>query len=119
MNRPGLREMIQTIESGKASAVLIKDMSRLGRNYIEVGRLTEEFFPEHDIRLISVSDGIDTSEGENEFAPFINIMSEWYASDISKKRRVSNKVKGNSGEPLSQPPYGYADVIIGTNPRKP
>lgn len=84
-----------------------EDMSRLGRNYIEVGRLMEEFFPAHDIRLVAISDGIDTSEGESEFAPIKNMFNEWYARDISKKRRISNKIKGNSGEPMGQPPYGY------------
>lgn len=65
MNRPGFVEMMQQLEQGKASAVFVKDLSRLGRNYIEVGRLTEEFFPDHDIRLVAVSDNIDTAEGEN------------------------------------------------------
>ena len=83
------------------------DLSRLGRNYIEVGRLTEEFFPNHDIRLVAVSDNIDTDEGENELAPIRNLFNEWYARDISKKRRISNKIKGNAGEPMGQPPYGY------------
>ena len=78
----------------------MKDLSRLGRNYIEVGRLTEEFFPEHDIRLVAVSDNIDTAEGENELAPIRNLFNEWYARDISKKRRISNKIKGNAGEPM-------------------
>lgn len=107
MNRPGFNSMIAELEKGHASAVYVKDMSRLGRNYIEVGRLMEEFFPSHDIRLIAISDGIDTSEGENEFAPIKNMFNEWYARDISKKRRISNKIKGNSGEPMGQPPYGY------------
>ena len=84
-----------------------EDLSRLGRNYIEVGRLTEEFFPNHDIRLVAVSDNIDTAEGENELAPIRNLFNEWYARDISKKRRISNKIKGNAGEPMGQPPYGY------------
>nr|WP_242994745.1 recombinase family protein [Butyricicoccus sp. OM06-6AC] len=84
-----------------------EDLSRLGRNYIEVGRLTEEFFPEHDIRLVAVSDNIDTAEGENELAPIRNLFNEWYARDISKKRRISNKIKGNAGEPMGPPPYGY------------
>ncbi len=107
MNRPGFNAMMAELEKGHASAVFVKDMSRLGRNYIEVGRLMEEFFPAHDIRLIAISDGIDTSEGENEFAPIKNMFNEWYARDISKKRRISNKIKGNSGEPMGQPPYGY------------
>ena len=107
MDRPGFVDMIQQLEQGKAAAVFVKDLSRLGRNYIEVGRLTEEFFPDHDIRLVAVSDNIDTAEGENELAPIRNLFNEWYARDISKKRRISNKIKGNAGEPMGQPPYGY------------
>ena len=107
MDRPGFVEMIQQLEQGRAAAVFVKDLSRLGRNYIEVGRLTEEFFPNHDIRLVAVSDNIDTDEGENELAPIRNLFNEWYARDISKKRRISNKIKGNAGEPMGQPPYGY------------
>ena len=107
MDRPGFVEMIRQLEQGKAAAVFVKDLSRLGRNYIEVGRLTEEFFPNHDIRLVAVSDNIDTAEGENELAPIRNLFNEWYARDISKKRRISNKIKGNAGEPMDQPPYGY------------
>ena len=107
MDRPGFVEMIRQLEQGKAAAVFVKDLSRLGRNYIEVGRLTEEFFPDHDIRLVAVSDDIDTAEGENELAPIRNLFNEWYARDISKKRRISNKIKGNAGEPMGQPPYGY------------
>lgn len=107
MNRPGFNEMMAELEKDHAAAVFVKDMSRLGRNYIEVGRLTEEFFPQHEIRLVAISDGIDTCEGENELAPIRNLFNEWYARDISKKRRISNKVRGNSGEPLGLPPYGY------------
>ena len=107
MNRPGFNDMMQQLEENRAAALLVKDLSRLGRNYIEVGRLMEEFFPEHNIRLVAVSDNIDTDEGENEMAPIRNLFNEWYARDISKKRRISNKIKGNAGEPLGQPPYGY------------
>lgn len=115
MERPGYKSMIEAIEDNKISAVFVKDLSRLGRNYIEVGRLTEEFFPEHDIRLVAVSDNIDTFEGENELAPIKNLFNEWYARDISKKRRISNKIKGNSGEPLGLPPYGYIRNPAGKN----
>ena len=107
MQRPAFIEMIKQLELGKASAVFVKDLSRLGRNYIEVGKLTEEFFPEHNIRFVAVSDNIDSFEGENELAPIKNLFNEWYARDISKKRRISNKIKGSSGEPLGPPPYGY------------
>lgn len=107
LDRPGFQNMIKAIEAGYISAVFVKDLSRLGRDYLKVGYYTEEFFPEHDVRLVAVSDGVDSDEGENEFTPFRNIMNEWYAKDISKKRRIVNKLKGNSGVPLSAPPYGY------------
>lgn len=107
MERDGYKDMIKAILDNKVSAVFVKDFSRLGRNYIEVGKLTEEFLPEHDIRLVAVSDNIDTEEGENELAPIKNLFNEWYARDISKKRRISNKIKGNAGEPMGMPPYGY------------
>ena len=114
MDRPGYKDMIAQLELGKASAVFVKDLSRLGRNYIEVGRLTEEFFPEHDIRLVAVSDAIDTDEGENELAPIRNLFNEWYSRDISKKRRISNKIRGNSGVPMGAPPYGYKKAPDGS-----
>ncbi|WP_418581178.1 DUF4368 domain-containing protein [Hominenteromicrobium sp.] len=107
MERPDLQRMLRAIERRQINLVITKDLSRLGRNYIEVGKLTEEFFPLHDIRLVAVSDGVDSDEGEDDFTPFKNIMNEYYAKDISKKRRIVNKMKGNAGVPLSPPPYGY------------
>ena len=74
MKRPGFQKMLTAIEAGYISAVFVKDLSRLGRNYIEVGKLTEEFFPLHDVRLVAVSDGVDSDEGEDDFTPFKNIM---------------------------------------------
>lgn len=111
MNRPGFREMIQEIEKGHGSAVFVKDLSRLGRNYIEVGKLTEEFFPEHNIRLVAVSDGIDTNEGENELAPIRNLFNEWYARDISKKRRLSNKIRGTSASRSASLPMAISRIL--------
>ena len=75
-DRPAFKEMMQDITDGKINCVIVKDLSRLGRNYIEVGKLTEEFFPLHDIRLVAVSDGVDSDEGEDDFTPFKNIMNE-------------------------------------------
>lgn len=75
MKRPGFQKMVTAIEAGYISAVFVKDLSRLGRNYIEVGKLTEEFFPLHDVRLVAVSDGVDSDEGEDDFTPFKNIMN--------------------------------------------
>ena len=107
MKRPGFQKMIAAIEAGYISGGVRERPLRLGRNYIEVGKLTEEFFPLHDVRLVAVSDGVDSDEGEDDFTPFKNIMNEYYAKDISKKRRIVNKMKGNAGIPLSPPPYGY------------
>ncbi len=76
MDRPGFNDMMEQLAAGKAAAVFVKDLSRLGRNYIEVGRLMDEFFPEHNIRLVAVSDGIDTAEGENELAPIRNLFND-------------------------------------------
>ena len=76
MKRPGFQEMITELEKGYIGAVFVKDLSRLGRNYIEVGRLTEDFFPEHDIRLVAVSDGVDSDEGENDLNPIRNLFNE-------------------------------------------
>lgn len=89
MKRPGFQKMLTAIEAGYISAVFVKDLSRLGRNYIEVGKLTEEFFPLHDIRLVAVSDGVDSDEGEDDFTPFKNIMNEYYHAE--KQDDITNQ----------------------------
>ena len=106
-NRPGFQELLDDIEMGYVTAVIVKDLSRLGRDYVSVGYYTDNYFPEHNIRFIAVNDMVDSDDGENEIAPFKNIMNEMYARDISRKIRSSNKIRGNLGEPLAQPPYGY------------
>lgn len=106
-NRPGFQQLIDDIEIGLVSAVMVKDLSRLGRDYVSVGNYTDSYFPEHNVRFIAVNDAIDSDEGENEIAPFKNILNEMYARDISKKIRSSHRLRGSMGEPLSQPPYGY------------
>lgn len=106
-NRPGFQQLIDDIEIGLVSAVMVKDLSRLGRDYVSVGNYTDIYFPEHNIRFIAVNDAIDSDEGESEIAPFKNILNEMYARDISKKIRSSHRLRGSMGEPLSQPPYGY------------
>lgn len=77
-NRPGFTEMIEAAEEGYIGSILVKDMSRLGRDYLQVGFYTDNFFPEHNIRFIAVNDGVDSAEGENEFAPFRNIMKSMH-----------------------------------------
>lgn len=106
-NRPGFQAMLEDIEMGYVTTVMVKDLSRLGRDYVSVGHYTDNFFPEHNIRFIAVNDLVDSNDGDNEIAPFKNIMNEMYARDISRKVRSSHRIRGNLGEPLSQPPYGY------------
>jgi len=106
-NRPAFQQMIADIESGKVGTVMVKDLSRLGREYLQVGYYTENYFPIKDVRFIAVNDGIDSHKGEDDMAAFRNVMNEMYAKDISKKIRSAQRIKGNSGKPLSQPPYGY------------
>ena len=106
-NRPGFQSMLDDIDMGYISTVMVKDLSRLGRDYVSVGYYTDQYFPERNIRFIAVNDGIDSDEGESEIAPFKNILNEMYARDISKKIRSSHRLRGNAGEPLAQPPYGY------------
>ncbi|MCH5170444.1 MAG: recombinase family protein [Oscillospiraceae bacterium] len=106
-NRPGFQQLLADIDLGYVTAVMVKDLSRLGRDYVSVGNYTDSYFPDRGIRFIAVNDSIDSEEGESEIAPFKNILNEMYARDISKKVRSSHRLRGNAGEPLSQPPYGY------------
>lgn len=115
-NRPGFKKMIENIELGYISTVIVKDLSRLGRRYDMVGYYTDTYFPDMDVRFIAVNDNIDSDEGENEIAPFKNVINEWYARDISRKVKSSYRIRGNSGEPLSLPPYGY--IKSPDNPKK-
>ena len=107
-NRAGFQSMISDVEAGKVKRVIVKDMSRLGRDYLQVGMYTEIFFPEHDVHFIAVNDGVDSNQEDNEFTPFRNIINEWYAKDTSKKIRAVKRSKGMAGEHIgSHPPYGY------------
>lgn len=107
-NRPGFQEMLLDIENGNVSMVVVKDMSRFGRNYLEVGMYTEIRFPEFDVRFVAVNDGVDSERDDNDFTPFRNIINEWYAKDTSKKIRAVFRAKGMSGKRLStHAPYGY------------
>ena len=106
-NRPGFQQMLEDMEMGYISTVIVKDSSRFGRNYLEVGQYTDYYFPEHNIRFIAINDCIDSDNGEDDFSAFRNVMNEMYAKDISRKVRSSHRLRGNAGEPLSPPPYGY------------
>ena len=107
-DRPGWNEMIGLSEAGKVKTVIVKDMSRMGRDYLKVGYYTESFFAERDIRYIAINDGVDSDKGENDFTPFRNLFNDFYARDTSKKIRAVMRSKGNAGEHLcTNPPYGY------------
>ena len=107
-DRPGWNEMIRLSETGKVKTVIVKDMSRMGRDYLKVGYYTESFFAERGIRYIAINDGVDSDKGDNEFTPFRNLFDDFYARDTSKKIRAVMRAKGNAGEHLcSNPPYGY------------
>lgn len=106
--RPDFKRMIADIEAGEVKRVIIKDMSRLGRDYLQVGMFTEVFFQEHDVHFIAISDGVDSQKGDNELTPFRNLFNEWYARDCSKKQRAVKRMKGMSGQRVAtQIPYGY------------
>lgn len=108
-NRPDFKRMMERVEAGLIKRVIVKDMSRFGRNYLEVGYYTEVIFPEYDVQFIAVNDNVDSEvQTDNDFTPFRNIMNEWYAKDISKKMKSAIKAKGNSGKHTNPlPPYGY------------
>ena len=114
--RPGFQKMIEDIDLGYISTVIVKDLSRLGRRYDMVGYYMDTYFPDGDVRFIAVNDNIDSDEGESEIAPFKNVLNEFYARDISKKCRSSYRIRGSTGEPLAPPPYGY--IKSPDNPKK-
>lgn len=106
-DRPNFNRMIAEIEAGNVATVIVKDMSRLGRDYLKVGYYTEIFFVERDVRYIAINDGVDSAKGDNDFTPFRNLFNDFYAKDTSKKVRAIKRAQGMAGEHLTKPPYGY------------
>ena len=108
-DRPSWSELVEKIENGEVGTLIVKDMSRLGRDYLRVGLYTDVLFPEKGVRFIAISNGVDSAnQQENDFTPFLNIINEWYCRDTSKKIRAVMKSKGEAGEHLcTNPPYGY------------
>ena len=106
-NRPGVQEGLSLVEQGLVGVWIVKDMSRFGRDYLQVGRYTEIVFPSYDVRFIAVNDGVDSERGDNDFTPFRNLFNDFYAKDTSKKVRSVMKPRGTSGKHLGKPPYGY------------
>ena len=108
--RPQFRRMVEDIERGKINLVITKDLSRLGRNYVQSGYYLEEFFPDHNVRYIALNDNFDSVDEDSfDFMPFKNIINEWYAKDVSKKIRFSLDGKAKNGEPRNTvfPIFGY------------
>lgn len=108
-DRPDWKRLIADIEAGKVGTVLVKDMSRIGRDYLQTGFYTEVMFRQHNVHFIAISNNVDSNDqSSNEFAPFLNIMNEWYLRDLSRKQKAAIRVKGESGKPTNNSPiYGY------------
>ena len=106
-DRPGFQAMLDDIEMGYVSTVIVKDLSRLGRDYVTVGQYTDIYFPDHNVPLIAVHALVDSDERQNQLPPRTHVMNEMHARDIGRKGRSAHRIRGTSGEPLSQPPYGY------------
>ena len=109
LNRPAFNSLLTEIEAGRVGTVIVKDMSRFGRNYLQVGFYTEMMFPKKNVRFIAVNNGVDSANpADNDFTPFLNIMNEWYAKDTSKKIKAVLKAKMRDGKRVSGAvPYGY------------
>ena len=107
-NRPAWNEIMSLIESGQVETLIVKDMSRLGRDYLQTGQLMEIVFPNYKVRFIAINDAVDTLYGDNDFAPFRNLFNDFYAKDCSKKIKAVKKAQAERGERVAtKPPYGY------------
>jgi len=107
--RPAWKQLIADIEAGKVAHVIVKDMSRAGRDYLQTGFYTEVFFRQHNVHFVAIANSVDSDDqNSNEFAPFLNIMNEWYLRDLSRKQKTAIRVKGESGKPTTNCAiYGY------------
>lgn len=105
--RENFKKMIELVELDKIKTVIVKDMARFGRNYLEVGNLRDIVFPKHNVRLIAVNEGVDTANGIDDFSPFRDVINEHYLKELSRKLRLSQRIKSNQGYAIGQPPLGY------------
>ena len=106
--RPDFKRMIADVEAGKVKRVIVKDLSRFGRDYLQVGMFTEVLFAQYDIHFIAIANNVDSQKGENDLTPFVNLFNEWYARDCSRKQRAVKRAKGISGKRIASiAPYGY------------
>ena len=112
-DRPDFQRLMAEVDAGRVGTIIVKDMSRLGRDYLKVGFYTEVTFPDADVRFIAINNGVDSANQQgSDFTPFINLFNEFYAKDTSKKIRAVFKAKGMSGRPLATiPPFGYKNLL--------
>lgn len=115
-DRPALKQMEDAIRAGMVCAVLVKDISRLGRDYLKIGYYLEQFFPRHNVRFIAVSGGIDSNTISTDFVPLYSVMDEWYARDISRKMRLMYQSRASTGAAIGSPVYGYTKSKGKTGP---
>ena len=108
-NRPAMQELLALVEAGRVKTIIVKDMSRFGRDYLQVGQYTEIVFPSYNVRFIAVNDGVDSDRGQDDFTPVRNLFNDFYARDTSKKVRAVLRAKGTSGQHMNRPPYGYLE----------
>ncbi len=108
-SRPAMQELLSLVEAGKVGTIIVKDMSRFGRDYLQVGQYTEIVFPSCNVRFIAINDGVDSEKGQDDFTPIRNVFNDFYARDTSRKVRAVIKAKGMSGKHLNQPMYGYRE----------
>lgn len=108
-DRPGWKRLMSDVEAGKVRTVIAKDMSRIGRNYLETGYYTEVYFRQYHVRFLALANGIDSADpNTSEFAPMLNIMNEWYLRDQARKASTAVRLKASSGKPITTvPPFGY------------
>ena len=110
-NRPAWQEVMRLVENDEVSTIIVKDMSRLGREYLQVGQLTELVFPSHSVRFIAIQDNVDSLYGDNDFTPFKNLFNDFFAKDTSRKIRAVKRAKAERGECVgTRAPYGYKKV---------
>lgn len=108
-SRPAMQEMLSLVEAGQVNTVIVKDMSRFGRDYLQVGHYTEIVFPSMNVRFIAVNDGVDSERGDSDFTPVRNLFNDFYAKDTSRKVRAVLRARGTSGKHMNRPPYGYLE----------
>ena len=109
-NRPAMQELLSLVEAGQVGTIIVKDLSRFGRDYLQVGQYLEMDFPMQNVRFIAINDGVDSAKGDDDFTPVRSLFNDFYAKDTSRKVRAVLQAKGKSGQHLNRPMYGYREA---------